>query len=70
MNGFTRVEGSQFYEDFIKSYNEDRNEGNFFEVDFPYPEKLDELHNHSPFLLERIKNQKIEKSTANLHDKE
>ena len=69
MNGFTRVEGSQFYEDFIKSYNEDRNKGYFFEVDFQYPEKLHEFHNHSPFLLERIKKQKIEKPTTNVHDK-
>ena len=35
---------SQFNEDFIKSYNEESDEGYFFEVDAQYPEKLLELH--------------------------
>ena len=36
---------SQFNEDFIKSYNEESDEGYFLEVDVQYPEKLHELHN-------------------------
>ena len=35
----------QFNEDFIKSFNEENDEGYFLEVDFHYPEKLHELHN-------------------------
>ena len=41
---------SQFNEDFIKSYNEESDEGYFLEVDVQYPEKLHELHNDLAFL--------------------
>ena len=45
-NHFEWIEDtSQFNEDFIKSYNEERNEGYFLKVDVQYPEKLHELHN-------------------------
>ena len=60
---------SQFNEDFIKSYNEESDEGYLFEVDAQYPEILHELHNDLPFLSERMKIEKIEKLVANLHDK-
>ena len=40
---------------FIKNYNEESDEGYFFEVDIQYLEKLHELHNDSPFLPERMK---------------
>ena len=43
---------SLFYEDFIKNYNEESDEGYFLEVDIQYPEKLHELHNDLPFLSE------------------
>ena len=46
---------SQFNEDFIKNYNEESDEGFFLEVDAQYSEKLHELHNDLPFLLERMK---------------
>ena len=46
---------SQFNEDFIKSYNEESDEGYFLDVDVQYPEKLHELQNGLPFLPERIK---------------
>ena len=46
---------SQFNEDFIKSYNEESDEGYFLEVDVQYPEKLHKLHNDLPFLPERKK---------------
>ena len=60
---------SQFNEDFIKNYNEESDEGYFFEVDVQYPEKLHELHNDLPFLPERMKIKKVKKLVANLHDK-
>ena len=60
---------SQFNEDFIKNYNEESDEGYFFEVDIQYLEKLHELHNDLPILPERMKIEKFEKLVANLHDK-
>ena len=63
VNDFKWVkEISQFNEDFIKIYNEDSDIGSFIEADVQYPEKLDELHNDLPFLLEGMK---IEKPVAN-----
>ena len=57
---------SQFNEeDLIKSYNEESDEGYFFEIVVQYPEKLHELHNDLPFLPERIN---IEKPVNSLHD--
>ena len=41
----------------------------FFEAEAQYPEKVHELHNDLPFLLERMKIEKVEKLVANLHDK-
>ena len=46
---------SQFNDNFIENYNEERDEGYFLEVDFYYLEKLHELHNNLPFLPDRIK---------------
>ena len=60
---------SQFNEDFIKNYNEERNKGYFLEVYVQYLEKLHEFHNDLPFLRERLKIEKVEKLVANLHDK-
>ena len=60
---------SPFNEDFIKNYNEESNEGYFFEVDVQYIEKLHEFHNDIPFLPERMKIEKVEKFVANLHNK-
>ena len=60
---------SQFNEDFIKSYNEESDDGYFLEVDAQYPEKLHELHNDLPFLSERMELRKVEKLVTNLHDK-
>ena len=36
------------YEDFIKNYNEESDEGYFLEVDVQDPEKLHDLHNDLP----------------------
>ena len=33
-------ETSEFNEDFIKSYNDENNEGYFLEIDVPHPENL------------------------------
>ena len=56
-------------EDFIKNYNEESDEGYFFEVDVQYLEKLHELPDDLPFLPEGVKIEKVEKLVANLHDK-
>ena len=63
LGSFKWVEKSpQFNEDFIKSCNEDSDEGHFLEVDLQYPENLHSLHNDLPFfpgkmkIKEKIKN--------------
>ena len=53
----------------MKNYNEETDEWYFLEVDDRYLEKLHELHNDLPFLLEILKIEKFEKLVANLHDK-
>ena len=50
-------------EDFIKSYNEDSNEGYFLEVDFHCLEEFHEVHNDLPFCL---KESKLKKKMKNL----
>ena len=42
----------KFNEDFMKSYNDDSDDGYFLEVDVQYPENLHNLHNDLPFLPE------------------
>ena len=49
---------SQFNEDFIKTYNEESDEGYFLEVDVQFFEKLHELHSDLPFLPKRMKSKK------------
>ena len=60
---------SQFNEDFIKSYDEESQEGYFLEADVQYPEKLHDLHYDLPFLLVKMKIEKVENLVANLYDK-
>ena len=70
VNNFEWIEETfQLNEDFIKTYDEENDEGYFLEVDFQYPEKLHQLHNDLPFLQESMKIQKVEKEVTNLHDK-
>ena len=70
VNNFEEIKDtSQFIEDFIKNYNEERDEGYFLKVDVQYLEKLHELDNDLQFLPERMKIRKLEKLVANLHDK-
>ena len=59
---------SQFKEDFIKNFNEERDDGYFLEVDVQYLEKLYGLYNELSFLPKRMKIEKVEKLVANLHD--
>ena len=70
VNNFEWIEDtSQFNEDFVKKYNDESDEGYFLEFDVQYLEKLHQLYNDLPFLLERMKIEKVEKLVANLHDK-
>ena len=62
-------DSSPLNEEFIKSYNQESDEGYFLEVDVQCPEKSHELHNDLPFLPEKVKLGKIEKLVTNLHDK-
>ena len=58
---------SQFNEDFIKSYNDDINEGYFLEIDVQYPENLHNLHNCLRFLSGRMNIWNVESLVGNLH---
>ena len=70
MNNFEWTkETSQFNESFVKNYNEESDEWCFIEVNVQNPKKLLNLHNHLPFLPERMKTKKIEKLVSNLHYK-
>ena len=60
---------SQFNQNFIKNYKEERDDGYFLEVDVQYLPKLHKLHNDLPFFPERMKIEKVEKLVANLHGK-
>ena len=62
-------ETCQFDEDFIKSYNNDSDEGCFLEVDVQYPKNLHNLHNDLLFFHKRMKIENSEKLVANLNDK-
>ena len=53
---------------FYKSYNEERHEGYFLEVNVQYPEILHKIHYDLPFLPERMKLEKVKKLAANLYD--
>ena len=62
VNNFESIKDTfQFYEEFIKYYNEESDEGYFLKVDVQYLVKLHELHNDLIFLPERIKIEKVEK---------
>ena len=70
VNNFEWIrDASQFNEVFIKSYNEESDEGYFFEIEIQYPEKVHELQNEVPFLPERMKIEKVEKLITNSDDK-
>ena len=70
INNFQWIEDtSQFKEDFIKNYYEEKYKEYFLEVDVKYLENVHDLHDDLPFLPERIKIEKVEKLVANSHDK-
>ena len=70
VNSFIWIEDtSQFNEDLVKSYNREKDEGYFLEVDVPFTEKLHDLHNDLLFLCGRKKIEKVEKLVTNLHGK-
>ena len=69
LGGFKWVkEDSQFNKNFIKSYNDDGDEGCFLQIDVQYSETSHSLHNGLDFLLERMKIEKIEKLAGNGYD--
>ena len=59
----------KFNEDFIKSYDEDRNIGYILEVNVEYPKSLIDLHCDLPFLPKRIQIKKCSQLFCNLDDK-
>ena len=61
---------STFNEVFIKCFNDESDEGYFLKGDIQYPENLHNPHNDLPFLVERMKIEKIEKLVTNLRSKE
>ena len=70
ITGFECVEIiCEFHESFIKSYNEEKEEGYFLEVDVQYHEKMHDHQNGLPFLTERMKIENVEKLVTSLHDK-
>ena len=71
VNGFKWIKKlSRFNEDFIKSYDENSNKGNFLEVDVEYPKEIFNLHKDLPFLPERMKIKKCYRLVCNMEDKE
>ena len=61
---------SDFNEEFIKNYDEKRDEGYFLEVDMEYPKTLWNSHKELPFLPERKKLEKVEKLVCSIENKE
>ena len=53
----------------IKNYGDDSDEGYILEVNVEYPKNLHDLHNHLPFLPEKIKINKCHKLICNLYNK-
>ena len=67
LNNFEWIEDtSQFIKGYVKNYNDEIDEGFFLEVD---PGKFHELHNDLPFLLKKMKIEKVEKLFPNFHVK-
>ena len=70
VNGFKWVKNtSKIDEKFIKSYDEDSDNGYIFEVDVKYARRLHDLHSDLPFLPKRMKIDKCKKLVCNLRNK-
>ena len=71
VNGFKWKKSiHKFYEEFMKNYHEDSNEGYILEVDVEYPKNVLNLHGDLPFLAERKKIKKCNKLFCSINDKE
>ena len=57
-NSEWNIDISRFNNDLIKNYNDESDGGYFLEGDVQRLEKLPELHNDLPFLLEKMKTEK------------
>ena len=63
VSGFDQVEDTpKFCKDFVKGNNEDNDIKYFLEVDIKNLEQLHKLHNEIPFLTERIRVNKLQKT--------
>ena len=69
VNNFEWIKDASQFEDFIKNYNEESDEGYFAEIYDQYFKKLHKFYNILPFLPKIIKIEKVEKLLANLDDK-
>ena len=70
VNGFKwKTDIFIFDEEFLKTYDEDRDKGSILEVDVEYPKYLHDLHSNLRFLPRRMKINKCNKLVCNLHDK-
>ena len=71
VNNFKWVEDLlKFNEKFIKSYDENNDEGYILEVDVEYPKELFNLHKDLPFLPKREKINKCKKLICSIESKE
>ena len=71
VNGFKwENDLSKFNENFIKSYNENRNVGYFLEVDIEFPKQWWSSHKDLPFLQEGRQLEKVQKLVCNIEGRE
>ena len=61
---------SDFNEDFVKTCDENSDEGYFLEIDVEYPKQLFSSHKELPFLPKRRTLEKVEKLVCSIEDKE
>ena len=69
-NGFKWEKNiSKYDKKFMEKYDEDSNRGYILEEDLECLKNLHDLHNHLPFLPERMSINKCNKLVCNLYDK-
>ena len=70
VHNFESIEDtSEFNEDFIKDYNEEKDEWYIPGIYVKYLKKLHDIHNDLSLLTEKLKIKKVEKLVGNLDDK-